>query len=149
MLLTGLYRPTGGEILFDGVPLSRIDPTELRRQFGVVLQESYLFRDSIRRNISLVHPGVGMPAIRAATEAAAIDEDIAAMPMGYDTQVAERGQALSGGQRQRLSIARALAGQPPCSCWTRPPATSTWPPSAASTRPSRRCAAPGSWWPTG
>lgn len=112
MLLTGLYRPTGGEILFDGVPLSRIDPTALRRQFGVVLQESYLFRDSIRRNISLVHPGVGMPAIRAAAEVAAIDQDIVAMPMGYDTQVAERGQALSGGQRQRLSIARAVAGQP-------------------------------------
>ncbi|KKJ95676.1 peptidase domain-containing ABC transporter, partial [Micromonospora sp. HK10] len=112
MLLTGLYRPSAGEILFDGVPLSRIDPTALRRQFGVVLQESYLFRDSIRRNVSLVHPGIGMPAIRAAAEVAAIDQDIAAMPMGYDTQVAERGQALSGGQRQRLAIARAVAGQP-------------------------------------
>lgn len=112
MLLTGLYRPTTGEILFDGVPLSHIDPTALRRQFGVVLQESYLFRDSIRRNVSLVHPGIGMPAIRAAAEVAAIDQDIAAMPMGYDTQVAERGQALSGGQRQRLAIARAVAGQP-------------------------------------
>ncbi len=112
MLLTGLYRPTEGEISFDGVPQARIAPQALRRQFGVVLQESYLFRDSIRRNVALADPGATAERIRAAAAIAGIDADIDAMPMGYDTRVAERGQALSGGQRQRLSIARAVVGDP-------------------------------------
>jgi ABC-type bacteriocin/lantibiotic exporter with double-glycine peptidase domain len=112
MLLAGLYQPTQGEIRFDGVPLRRIAPDALRRQLGVVFQESYLFRDSIRRNIALARPDLTIEEVRRVAGLAAIDRDIEAMPLRYDTGVAERGQALSGGQRQRLSIARALAGEP-------------------------------------
>lgn len=112
MLLTGLYRPSGGQVLLDGVPLERIAPDALRRQFGVVFQESYLFRDSIRRNIALARPDLPMADVRRVARLAAIDTDVEAMPLRYDTRVAERGQALSGGQRQRLAIARALAGEP-------------------------------------
>jgi len=112
MLLLGLYRPTSGEIWYDGVPLSQIDPGDLRRQFGVVMQESFIFRDSIRSNIALNRPDLSLERVKAAAFVAALADDIERLPMRYETQVAERGLALSGGQRQRLAIARAVAGEP-------------------------------------
>jgi ATP-binding cassette, subfamily B, bacterial len=111
-LLLGLYLPTTGEIFYDGIPLSALKWRTLRNQFGVVLQEPFLFSGSIRQNISVNNPRLSLEKIIAAAKLAAIHDDIIKMPMGYETRVAEGGSGLSGGQRQRLSLARALAHQP-------------------------------------
>ncbi len=112
MLLLGLYAPTAGAIRYDGRPLDQLDYRDLRRQLGVVLQESFLFSGSIRENIAFNAPGLSLDAVTELGRLAGIHDEIAAMPMGYETLVAEGGSALSGGQRQRLSIARALAHRP-------------------------------------
>ncbi len=111
-LLLGLHSPTAGEIRFDGIPLQQLDFRSVRRQFGVVLQESYLFSGSIRQNIAFNCPELSLEKIVAAARRAQIDTDIQAMPMGYETLLTESGGGLSGGQRQRLALARALAHQP-------------------------------------
>jgi ATP-binding cassette subfamily B protein len=112
LLLLGLYPPTEGEILYDGIPLQRLNYRELRSQFGVVLQEPFLFSGSIRHNIAFGNPHLGLREIAEAARLAAVDEEIAEMPMGFETNVTEGGSGLSGGQRQRLSLARALARKP-------------------------------------
>jgi HlyB family type I secretion system ABC transporter len=111
-LILGLYPPTEGEILYDGIPLERLDYRTLRRQFGVVLQESFLFSGSIRQNIAFNDPDLSLESVMDAARLAAIHDEIGQMPMGYETPVAEGGAGLSGGQRQRLSIARAVALNP-------------------------------------
>jgi ATP-binding cassette subfamily B protein len=111
-LMLGLYLPTKGEVLYDNLPLQTLNYQAVRRQFGVVLQESSLFSGSIRENIAFSNPEMDMDQIIAASRAAAIHDDIMQMPLAYETQIAEGGSALSGGQRQRLSIARALANGP-------------------------------------
>jgi ATP-binding cassette subfamily B protein len=111
-LLLALYEPTDGDVCYDGLSLHRIDWQELRRQFGVVLQESTLFSGSILFNIALGNPAMDRECAVAAARTAAIHDDIMAMPMAYETFVAEGGSALSGGQRQRLCIARAVAHKP-------------------------------------
>jgi ABC-type bacteriocin/lantibiotic exporter with double-glycine peptidase domain len=112
MLLLGLFRPTGGEILYDGVPLEKLSLRAFRAQFGVVLQEPFLFSGSIRQNINLNNPDMSLDDTILASVMATIHSEIAEMPMSYETLVAEGGTTLSGGQRQRLSIARALAHKP-------------------------------------
>ncbi len=112
MLLLGLYPPVEGEVLYDGVPLSELDLKDVRRQLGVVLQESHLFSGSLRRNLAFHDPAMSLDEEREAARMAAIDEEIDALPMGYETLVAEGGISFSGGQRQRLSLARALAHRP-------------------------------------
>ncbi len=112
MLLLGLYFPSEGEILFDGIPLQRFDLRILRSQFGAVLQESFQFNGSIRQNIAFCDPGISLERVVESARLAAIDKEIEAMPMGYESLLSEGGSGLSGGQRQRLSIARALAHQP-------------------------------------
>jgi ABC-type bacteriocin/lantibiotic exporter with double-glycine peptidase domain len=119
-LLLGLYPPTEGEILYfeangnsnTGIPLHTLNYQTLRRQFGVVLQESFLFSGSIRQIIAFQNPGLDLESIDNAARLAAVDQEIADMPMGYQTLISEGGGGLSGGQRQRLSIARALAQKP-------------------------------------
>jgi ATP-binding cassette, subfamily B, bacterial len=111
-LLLGLYLPTEGEIVYDGLSLRDVNWQELRRQFGVVLQESVLFSGSILSNITLSNPLIERERVVEAAKLAAIHDDIMAMPMGYDTFVSEGGSALSGGQRQRLGIARAIVHKP-------------------------------------
>jgi len=112
MLLLGLYEPTDGEILYDGVPMQSLDVRTLRSQLGVVLQESFLFSGSIRENIAFNDPSMSLDQVVQAARLAAIHDEIARMGMGYETMLAEGGAGLSGGQRQRLSIARALSHQP-------------------------------------
>jgi ABC-type bacteriocin/lantibiotic exporter with double-glycine peptidase domain len=112
MLLLGLYAPTEGEILYDGLPLPRLNYRALRSQFGVVLQEPFLFSGSIRQNIAFSNPNLGVDQVIEAARRAMIHEEISVMPMGYETRISERGSGLSGGQRQRISLARALVHQP-------------------------------------
>jgi ABC-type bacteriocin/lantibiotic exporter with double-glycine peptidase domain len=111
-ILLGLYRPTEGQVFFDGVDMAEIDLRLLRQRIGVVTQRAYIFAGTIRDNISLAIPDAGLEEhIRAATLAHVAD-DIAAMPLGYDTLLVDGGASLSGGQRQRLAIARALVSRP-------------------------------------
>jgi subfamily B ATP-binding cassette protein HlyB/CyaB len=111
-LLQGLYAPQRGRILLDGADLATLDPDWLRRTVGVVAQEPYLFRRSVRDNIALGLPGMAPQRIEHAARLAAAHDFIMELPRGYDTVLDERGAGLSGGQRQRLAIARALAADP-------------------------------------
>lgn len=111
-LLLGLYTPTEGEILYDDVPLHRLNYRAVRSQFGAVLQENHILSTSIRENIAFREPGMDLEQIKQAARLAAIHDEIVQMPLGYETLVAEGGNALSGGQRQRLALARALANKP-------------------------------------
>jgi subfamily B ATP-binding cassette protein HlyB/CyaB len=111
-LIQRLYVPESGRVLVDGVDIAMIDVAWLRRQIGVVLQESVLFNRSIRENIALADPGMPMERVVAAAQLAGAHEFILELPEGYDTPVGERGALLSGGQRQRIAIARALVTDP-------------------------------------
>ncbi|MEZ4560980.1 MAG: peptidase domain-containing ABC transporter [Caldilineaceae bacterium] len=112
LLLLGLYRPDEGDILYDCHSLATMELRSLRRQIGVVLQEPALFSGSIRQNIALHDPQVTTAQIEAAARLAAIHDEIIALPMGYETIIAEGGTDLSGGQRQRICLARALVQRP-------------------------------------
>lgn len=111
-LVQRLYIPDRGRVLVDDVDLSVIDPSSLRRQIGVVLQENVLFNGTIRDNIALVDPGAPIDAVIRAAKLAGVHEFVSELPDGYDTMVGEHGTGLSGGQRQRVAIARALMRDP-------------------------------------
>jgi ATP-binding cassette, subfamily B, bacterial len=111
-LLLGLYRPTSGRIEFDGLDLSGLDAGSVRRQLGIVTQRPYLFASSVRENIALTNPELPLEAVVEAARIACVHDDIAAMPMGYDTPLHDGGASVSGGQRQRIALARALVHRP-------------------------------------
>jgi ATP-binding cassette, subfamily B, bacterial len=111
-MIAGLYRPTEGRVLFDGHDASRLELKSLRRQIGVVFQQPSLFAGSIRGAIALSDPNASYEQIVDAARRAAVDEDIRAMPMGYDTILSDGGASMSGGQRQRVALARALVHKP-------------------------------------
>jgi ATP-binding cassette subfamily B protein len=112
-LLLRFYDPQQGRVLLDGIDLSRTDPVALRRQIGLVPQDTVLFGASARENIRYGRPEADDGAVEAAAVAAAADGFIRRLPEGYDTFLGERGTRLSGGQRQRVAIARAILKDPP------------------------------------
>jgi subfamily B ATP-binding cassette protein MsbA len=107
-LVPRFHDPTQGAVLWDGVDLRDARLHTLRRNIAVVTQETVLFNDTVRYNITYSRPGATDAEIEAAARAAHADEFIKELPHGYDTVVGERGIFLSGGQRQRLAIARAV-----------------------------------------
>jgi ABC-type bacteriocin/lantibiotic exporter with double-glycine peptidase domain len=111
-LLQGISRDYSGFVKIDGVELRSINLRHLRRNFGVVLQENFLFRGSIRDNIIGGRPGLTMEDVVRAARLAGAEEFIERMPAGYDTFIQEGSPNLSGGQRQRIAIARALIVDP-------------------------------------
>ncbi len=111
-LLAGLYTPESGRILYDGLDLADLDLRWLRSQLGFVAQSSFLFGLSIRSNIALNDPTLPLSRVIEAARLAQIHDDIQAMPMGYESVLADGGASLSGGQRQRLALARALVHRP-------------------------------------
>jgi ATP-binding cassette subfamily B protein len=112
-LLTRFHDPTRGQILLDDLDLRDYRLTDLRNQFGIVLQESILFSTSIGENISYARPGASEAEIVGAAKAAHAHEFITRLPDGYNTMVGERGMQLSGGQRQRIALARAFLRNAP------------------------------------
>ncbi|HEY7986468.1 MAG TPA: peptidase domain-containing ABC transporter, partial [Methylophilaceae bacterium] len=111
-LIQGLYSVQEGIVRFDGTDAREIDLAHLRRQIGVVLQENFLFRGSVRDNIAMAKPDATFEEIVASAEAAGAAEFIERLPQGYDTLLEENASNLSGGQKQRLSIARSLLVKP-------------------------------------
>ncbi len=111
-LLPRFYDVTGGSIRIDGVDLRQWAPDILRRNIGVVLQETTLFSGTVRENIAYGRPAASLEAVIDAAKAAQAHDFISAMPAQYDSRVEERGANLSGGQKQRIAIARALLIDP-------------------------------------
>lgn len=111
-LLVGLLTPTQGKVLYDGKELATLELRGLRRQIGVVPQAPYIFSGSVRDNVALCACEASDDVVAAAARRACIHDEIAAMPMGYETAIADGGATLSGGQRQRVALARALVHEP-------------------------------------
>jgi ATP-binding cassette subfamily C protein LapB len=112
-MLLGLYAPDKGAVLVDDTDIRQIDPGDLRRNIGSVLQDVWLFSGTVRENIAI---GARRPRdadILEAARIAGVEDFVSRHPSGYDLMLAERGEGLSGGQKQAITLARALVGQPP------------------------------------
>ncbi|MEC4984757.1 MAG: peptidase domain-containing ABC transporter [Oscillatoria sp. PMC 1068.18] len=111
-LLVRLYDAEAGRILVDGYDVAKVELYSLRRQIGVVPQDTLLFDGSVQENIALTNPDATPEEIIEAATVAAAHEFVMGLPMGYNTKVGERGSSLSGGQRQRIAIARTVLQRP-------------------------------------
>ena len=111
-LMTGLYKPQSGSLKIGGETLDEIGLSAWRNNIGVVMQEDTLLTGSLAENIAFFDPELNMAGVERAAKAARIHDDIAAMPMGYDSRVGDMGSVLSGGQKQRVLLARALYKAP-------------------------------------
>ncbi len=111
-LLTGLYPPTCGQVLYDGEDLETLERAGVRRQLGTVPQNPVIIAGSVRENIALGRPELALRHVLDAARVANLHGDVMRMPMGYSTHLVEGGASFSGGERQRLALARALARRP-------------------------------------
>jgi len=111
-LIPRFYDVTGGRLLIDGIDVRDLSLRALRRQIGIVLQEPFLFAATVHDNIAYGRPDASREEVEAAARTAQIDDFIASLEKGYDTEIGERGVTLSGGQKQRVAIARALLLDP-------------------------------------
>ncbi len=111
-LIPRFFDPTAGRLLIDGIDARQIHLDDLRRNIGLVFQESFLFSNTVAANIAFGHPNATREQIERAARIAAAHEFIMQLPQGYDTVLGESGNSLSGGQRQRLAIARAVLLEP-------------------------------------
>jgi ATP-binding cassette subfamily B protein len=111
-LVPRFYDVESGSVRIGGIDVRDVDLVALRQRFGIVFEDSFLFSDTVRANISFGRPDASLVEIEAAAQAAQADGFIRELPEGYDTVIGERGMTLSGGQRQRISLARALLPDP-------------------------------------
>ncbi|MET1115678.1 MAG: type I secretion system permease/ATPase [Comamonas sp.] len=112
-LVLGLYQPTEGAVLIDGIDARQIDPVDLRRAIGHVPQDAMLFYGSLKYNLLIGAPHAGEREMLHAARIAGVDDFAAQHPKGYAMNIGERGESLSGGQRQSIAVARALINDPP------------------------------------
>jgi ATP-binding cassette subfamily C protein LapB len=111
-LIAGIYSPTQGSILIDGVDVRQIDPADIRKNIGVMLQESWLFSGTVRENIQMGFNEYDDQHILEVCKIAGVDDFVGSHPKGYDLEIRERGVGLSGGQRQAINLARSLLHDP-------------------------------------
>jgi ATP-binding cassette subfamily B protein len=111
-LLARLYSPEEGMVMVDGIDVAKVELYSLRRQLGIVPQDTVLFDGSVEENITLTNPDASTEEVIEAARIAAAHDFIMELPAGYSTQVGERGSSLSGGQRQRIAIARTILQKP-------------------------------------
>lgn len=109
----GLFQPTAGAVLIDGIDLRQLDPSDLRSQVGYVPQDVMLFYGSLRDNLTLAHPQASDAAIVRSVDIANLAEFVNRHPQGFDMMIGERGDSLSGGQRKSVALARGVIGEPP------------------------------------
>lgn len=111
-LISGLIEPSEGAIMIDGVDLRQIDPSDVRRNIGVMLQETWLFSGTVKENLQMGFYEYDDAHILNIAKVSGVDEFVASHPQGYDIELKERGEGLSGGQRQSINLARALLHNP-------------------------------------
>jgi ATP-binding cassette subfamily B protein len=111
-LIPRFYDPTAGRITLDGQDIREVTVLSLRKQIGIVMQDTTLFAASVRENIAFGRPDASQAEIEAAARAASAHDFVMELPEGYDSYVGERGVTLSGGQKQRIAIARAILKDP-------------------------------------
>jgi ATP-binding cassette subfamily C protein LapB len=111
-LVAGILEPTSGAILIDGVDVRQIDPADVRKNIGVMLQDSWLFSGTIRENIQMGFNEYDDAHVLSICKVAGVDDFVGAHPKGYDLEIKERGVGLSGGQKQTINLARSLLHDP-------------------------------------
>jgi ATP-binding cassette subfamily C protein LapB len=111
-LIAGIYEPTEGAILIDGVDVRQIDPADTRKNVGMMLQDSWLFSGTVRENIQMGFNEYDDDHLLKICKIAGVDDFVGAHPKGYDLEIKERGVGLSGGQRQTINLARSLLHDP-------------------------------------
>jgi ATP-binding cassette subfamily B protein len=111
-LVSRFYDVRAGRVLLDSVDVREVKVRELRRQVGIVFEDTFLFTDTVAENIAFADPEAPLEQVRRAARLAGADEFVTALPGGYDTVIGEQGFSLSGGQRQRIAIARAVLADP-------------------------------------
>ncbi|MGS2762060.1 peptidase domain-containing ABC transporter [Sinomicrobium sp. M5D2P9] len=111
-LLLKFYSPVKGEISYENISLTNISASDLRKRCGIVLQDGFLFSDTLERNIAVGEDDIDLKKLQKAIQIANLDEFVKSLPMGLKTQVGSNGNGLSGGQRQRVYIARAVYKNP-------------------------------------